>query len=627
MQFNKYKFIRSLVLLGLICWMFISTFAFVISTTNYEESNFEKTLKYVSKNNSNSIEILFEKYTNTLSVATNYFEQNTYVENVFESFLNDLSNIEDFSYVKIVSPDNSSYFMKNNELIISSYAFTEQMKNGETYVSEVCYDEILETEVVYIHVPIISDEDVISYLIGTIKTETLSEHFNSIFYDVGGYFQVVDSNGAYIASSNSDQMLAMDTTFIDGLSRFEYYDGHTYDELYDGITNSGEGFTKYSYGDNFRTAYYSPIGINGWIMFAVIPQEVISESINNNLSSMSVLGINMILGFSLLITWVYRSQNKLKRSAEENERNIRFVTEQTNKLLLEINFKNSTIKITGKTNHITGHDISSINYLSDELTKIIHPDDHETSMNIISDLENGKKVIDVKLRFLHVDGHYIWCVLSGVPIYDDNKNGALNRAICFLKDDDENERERMKLKTLSELDLLTQIYNKGTSEKLIANILANSDSKTDKHSLLIIDLDNFKEINDSFGHQFGDNVIRELADYLKNTFRSDDIVGRLGGDEFFVLIKNIKSNNLINSKCEDICKNFNKTYEQSDKKVTISASIGVSNYPEHGKSFSELYKHSDIALYKTKYNGKNGFGIFDGDLSIDYISNRTDIDN
>ena len=113
-----------------------------------------------------------------------------------------------------------------------------------------------------------------------------------------------------------------------------------------------------------------------------------------------------------------------------------------------------------------------------------------------------------------------------------------------------------------------------------------------------------------FGHQYGDHVLSELAETLTDIFPNDDIVGRLGGDEFIVLLKNPMGLDAVKLKAKNICDAFKRTYTVKNDTMDISASIGIAIAPQDGNSFEILYKKADIALYESKFNGKNQYSFF-----------------
>ena len=125
----------------------------------------------------------------------------------------------------------------------------------------------------------------------------------------------------------------------------------------------------------------------------------------------------------------------------------------------------------------------------------------------------------------------------------------------------------------------------------------------------MMDLDNFKSVNDVLGHQMGDEVLVTTAAILKNSLRDTDIVARLGGDEFMLYLPFEGSADFLEKKLEDIRIKMNRDIKGADGIITISSSIGATFYSK-GKNFDSLYKEADQALYKSKENGKNQITIF-----------------
>lgn len=162
----------------------------------------------------------------------------------------------------------------------------------------------------------------------------------------------------------------------------------------------------------------------------------------------------------------------------------------------------------------------------------------------------------------------------------------------------------------SNVDQLSGILNKAATETLISKILEDS-TDTDAHAVLIMDIDNFKSINDNFGHAAGDRVIMEVAEELKKAFRDMDIVGRIGGDEFMVFIRHVEDITVIREKAEHIAEAAAKSSWTVEGLPDITMSIGCSRYPADGTNFTELYEKADKALYKTKRSGKNGFTVYE----------------
>ncbi len=615
-------------ILLLFAWLLASALFFILQLNNKEVQDFESKLKTVTHNNANAVEIIFQKYINFLKMTGDFSKNSDYKQASFESALNNLVLLEDFSKVIVVLPGGGSYLTNGKNITISDYQFTPEMYSKETYITNVYYDKYAQTNVVAINVPLLDDQGkLVAYIVGLVTTETLSKSFNSTFYDVGGYYHVIDSNGRYVAVSDATNMIAMNVPFHEAFSAIELLDGYDIDDLIGSFKNRNEGLTRYRAGDRERVAYYAPISINNWIMYSVVPKEIISEEINKDLKSTTLAVLNISAIFAILIFWVYRSQRGLKRYAEISEKNFRFVSEQTNKFILEWDFSSDQVKLTGKLKEIFNREQSVLSISNEVFHQFIHQDDLQTAQEALEQLKLGKQISGIKIRVAHKDGHYLWCVFAAVPISSGTKGKIYDKALGFMENIDDQEREAARLRMKSELDSLTHIYNKGTTEFLIDKVVTNSKVDVDQHTLMIIDLDNFKQLNDTFGHQLGDEVIKELATFLKNLFRSNDIVGRIGGDEFFVFMRDTSSSEQLEEKCSQVLTQFSKTYEQNGKSVAISASIGVALYPEHGTIFKNLYHHADVALYSAKKEGKNNYKIFAGNTDIDYVSQRTYIES
>ncbi len=260
--------------------------------------------------------------------------------------------------------------------------------------------------------------------------------------------------------------------------------------------------------------------------------------------------------------------------------------------------------------------------------KIIGQDSLELIKNYpptsLKDIETYVPTNDAELHFITADGTNVWYSCQYSYLYD--KDGDLKRVVVKLSDITKQRLRIGELETRAERDQLTGLYNKTTTETLIKDALQMRRSTDEKCALIIIDVDNFKEINDTFGHLYGDTVLAELGDLLAPLFRSSDIVGRIGGDEFFVFLKNYKNRKIITKKAEDVIRLFRRSYTEDDFTVEISASVGISLCPEQGVDFDDLYRYADIALYSAKEKGKNMFSYYTASLAPNYRNRRTEIE-
>ena len=190
------------------------------------------------------------------------------------------------------------------------------------------------------------------------------------------------------------------------------------------------------------------------------------------------------------------------------------------------------------------------------------------------------------------------------------------RMIVYRKNIDSEKRREEGLLEEVQKDPMTGLYNKRATETLITESLFKASSGETKHAFLIFDIDLFKNINDHFGHAFGDSVISKFAAELKAQFRNDDIVGRIGGDEFVVLLKNYDRIENVRDKLDRLCAKIARKDFGQKQRFHLSASIGVSFFPEQGTSYTELYEKADQALYYSKSHGRARFTVFGEETSV-----------
>ena len=172
-----------------------------------------------------------------------------------------------------------------------------------------------------------------------------------------------------------------------------------------------------------------------------------------------------------------------------------------------------------------------------------------------------------------------------------------------------NQKKQTDLINRAQMDSMTNILNKSSIQYQINDWLQHGE-KEGIQALLMLDLDQFKNINDTYGHALGDEVIKAAAKVLKDTFRSSDIVGRAGGDEFMVLMKNVRWDKVIERQLQELCRKFENLKIGSIPCGAIHCSIGAAYYPDHGMNFDELYHSADEALYEAKRQGRNTYVIY-----------------
>jgi diguanylate cyclase (GGDEF)-like protein len=207
------------------------------------------------------------------------------------------------------------------------------------------------------------------------------------------------------------------------------------------------------------------------------------------------------------------------------------------------------------------------------------------------------------------------------------KNSQLKSLVKKLQNTQkELEQSNQELTKLARNDPMTQLPNRLQLEEAANRLIASSSRFDRQFALLFLDLDNFKTINDTLGHDVGDLVLKETAKRLLSCIRTDDFVARLGGDEFAILLSDTKSYHLAGKVADKVLKAVGCSYQVGGHELHVSASIGIACYPDAGIDLKSLTKHADIALYQAKDKGRNCSHYFTERLNKKH-KRRTEIEN
>ncbi len=210
---------------------------------------------------------------------------------------------------------------------------------------------------------------------------------------------------------------------------------------------------------------------------------------------------------------------------------------------------------------------------------------------------------------INPEGDYRWYRANVVSIM--GKEGYVSHVIGHIVDIHEEKLKEIELKLRADHDGLTGLMNKKATEELIGKIVSSYDD--DKvGALLILDTDNFKGVNDNFGHQTGDMVLATIGEIIRNNFKGMDVTGRIGGDEFMVFANNIVKTENAERLAEKVEAQVIHAFDGSELEGKVSMSIGIAACPQQGKDFDTLYKHADEALYYVKEHGKASWRLYDG---------------
>ncbi|MDQ0253460.1 diguanylate cyclase (GGDEF)-like protein/PAS domain S-box-containing protein [Evansella vedderi] len=248
-----------------------------------------------------------------------------------------------------------------------------------------------------------------------------------------------------------------------------------------------------------------------------------------------------------------------------------------------------------------------------EFTSIIHPDDLNRIENEVE--YYSKHEIDQYIqeyRILTKDGKVKW--IDDRTIIQRNEEGVITNYQGTILDITERKEAEATIKFLADNDTLTQLPNRRVFLEQLALELEEAQSEEHIVAVLFLDLDNFKDVNDSMGHHFGDQLLQNIANTLKAAISEDGFISRVSGDEFAIILSNVNDQKVIGT-AKKILQIFNDPFVVGGMEFSITVSVGISLFPQHGDNPDTLLKHADLAMYSAKKQGKNCFQFYTREIN------------
>lgn len=274
-------------------------------------------------------------------------------------------------------------------------------------------------------------------------------------------------------------------------------------------------------------------------------------------------------------------------------------------IIISIDKATKKISLLGNLRGIFGIDEKQINISIDEFTKYID-NKYIGEFEFLLDRYNDVTNIELKLNDkLISEAKWIRVVLNRINIKD-----SISRYEGYINDVTYNYDKTFYI------DDLTGLHKRACIKRKINLYLEDNKNSNIKSALIILGLDNFKYINDSFGSIYGDLFLKKIANELKNKIISDSFICRFEGDEFLIFLHNVTGLSDIERKVQLISSIVNRSYNINDKPIYVTTSIGVAMYPKDGNDFDKLLKNADSAMYIAKSRGKNQYQLFNENISI-----------
>ncbi len=237
-----------------------------------------------------------------------------------------------------------------------------------------------------------------------------------------------------------------------------------------------------------------------------------------------------------------------------------------------------------------------------------HPDDLPLLRSKARAMRKGQKTDMIDLRIANSEGSYFWSRIRASTVSDDQ--GIPTHIVGVVYDIDQLKMDALSMQQQAQRDALTKLLNKESTKQKITSYLSVL-HRDGQAALLMMDLDNFKTVNDTLGHFYGDAVLAQIGSTLQGLFRAHDVIGRIGGDEFMILLKDVPSREIVEDRCRLLTEAFQVQLHKLMPNLQVSVSVGAALVPHHGTTYDELYRCADEALYSAKRQGKNRYCIYD----------------
>ena len=590
--------------------------------------HFEKSVSNtVKKNSTNYLKDTAFLYAGTFQVKLNdqlfmlesqarYFQDVDMDDyNAVKSTIVSTKGVGEFKRIAVANTSGMTinYNGKSSGNIMMKDYFKKALKGKPQISSTISVDEDGEN-VLTLAVPIFQGQKVVGVITGTFSYSVLENIFSVDTFGGSGYNIISDKTGNILIGTKSPKSLCRENNWIDFFIENKYLHASELSEIYNTINQNRTGVFNFTIDDEQRIVAYTPVGLNDWYVLSALPADYILSQ-QNTITMITFRLILILLSVFIIITIFIARLIRQNESVKKDNTRYAINSETNQSLIFEYDYAKDTIEFTGNTKSVFGESfkrlpLSQFQKISSKI--------HETEKGLVLDIRKAAKEksknYTTELRIKINEKGYVWYKLAGTFVYGDGPEPV--KFIGNIINVNAQVIHEQKLKTMAETDLLSGLLNKICMESRISTFLTEK-LESHKAAFFIIDLDNFKQVNDKLGHTYGDQVICDTAKKLTLVFSEKDFIGRIGGDEFCVLLCLKNKHNprsIAEEKAQTLKEILAEIYSNGEESVEVTPSIGISLFPEQGLSHKELFKMADSALYYVKKHGKNNFAFYDEDM-------------
>ncbi|MFH2051443.1 MAG: EAL domain-containing protein [bacterium] len=301
----------------------------------------------------------------------------------------------------------------------------------------------------------------------------------------------------------------------------------------------------------------------------------------------------------------------MEQALRESERRYQVMAEASPVGIVRVDTDGLCCHVNKRWREITG--LTPIQALGRLWYEAVHPDDREAIAERWNSAVAKGRGFKGECRIKSDGGKTFWVFVQGEPIFD--QPGRLEGYIATVTDISRRKRSEEEIRQLAYYDSLTRLPNRSFFLEQLERALAAARRAQRRVAVLFCDLDNFKDINDTLGHDFGDLLLKSIGDRLSASIRRGDTLSRLGGDEFVLLLPWVTTDGEILAVVRKIKDAMTAPFMLNGHEVFTSTSIGIAVFPEDGKDVQTLLKHADTAMYAAKGRGRNRYQFFSEDMN------------
>ncbi|MEG0616097.1 MAG: diguanylate cyclase [Oscillospiraceae bacterium] len=547
--------------------------------------------------------------------------------------------------ISVITEDNK-VLVSSNEIIEGQKSsidekYLSRLSRGEYIVTRLFNDEYANNARSFIIAqPLTSNNKYIGFIMMSIKADAINALLGNSNLFASGIVEVLDIGNNLVGSSSNEikdgdplqiQLNQQLNIHIEPIGSFKYKDGI-----------------------DKRIAYYSRMHDTGWtVLYTASQNEFSSTILQTSIYSLIVIAIFAVIIMTLrqlvkfrlisplnhLLDYLqqmnagdYKSRipylganefsdigsafNNLMTKIEQDNRELtikeeryRIANEQSNSIIFEYNVETDGFSCSANACEFANYPAFTHNFPESLIElQVLHSEDCAQFMRLLAAMRHGRRTGAMELRMRTYRDEYHWFSLLLTTITDTATFKPL-RVIGKLTDIDEEKKMTANLTFKAERDPLTSIYNKSTTQSMITQKLSEREQDL-FYALIVMDIDDFKHVNDGYGHQKGDSVLMDVASALMSQLRNDDVVGRIGGDEFMILLSAMPSREAVATKTTRLLCALRAIPLDEANGEYISASMGIALCPQDGTGFNQLYASADNALYVRKNAGKDGFSFY-----------------